>query len=57
MQPTTETRGERDMKRIRCLLGYHKYVQVHVPDSNDRDPYYLRCRRCGHERPKALHQF
>jgi len=47
----------RAMKQIRCLLGWHRYVQVHAPESIDRDPYYLRCRRCGHERDKALIQF
>jgi hypothetical protein len=44
-------------KSIRCILGWHRYVQVHSPESIDPDPYFLRCRRCGHERDKPMIQF
>ncbi len=31
-----------------CLVIGHRYDQLRYPDSPDG--YYLRCRRCGHER-------
>lgn len=32
------------MKDLRCLVNWHKYAQVHAPDT---EGWYLECRRCG----------
>jgi hypothetical protein len=36
----------------KCLVLGHKYLRVRYPDSPDG--YFLRCRRCSHERDEQV---
>ena len=39
------------MKRVLCALATHKYVKTPLSQLDTTgEHYYLRCRRCGHER-------
>lgn len=49
--------------RLICLVLAHRYEKVHFPDSDAPGEYYVRCRRCGHERdlppkdPNSPHRY
>ncbi|MEV6490844.1 hypothetical protein AB0M20_19830 [Actinoplanes sp. NPDC051633] len=38
------------MKKIRCLLAWHKFERRHNAQAGDGSPYYWQCAFCGKER-------
>ena len=39
-----------NVHRLVCLVLAHRYTKAYFPDDDRPGQYFLRCRRCGHER-------
>jgi hypothetical protein len=37
-------------KKMRCLIGWHKFVRRHNAQAGDSNAYYWQCAFCGKER-------